>query len=165
MNIYIPEHIIIRKGYNSIHCQSQEKALQMFIPFETQFIWDGQRNLIKAQLPLVQTLFKKIIRDLQYPTLISLRLEGLTSRFEPIDNNRILFKIGHSHAYYLRVPQTWRIKYLTSRVCWFTGPNSVEVPLLVETIKRFKKLDRYRNKGFISSKVSLPRINKSKKHK
>lgn len=163
MAIYIPESIKLRIGSNTIHGQNLEKARQLFWPSEIQFRWDGQRSLLQTQgsqklLPLIQTLVQKMIRELQYPTRISLRLEGLGSRLEQIDEHRILFKLGRSHAYYLRLPSEWKVQFLTPRVCWMTGPNSAEVSLLIEILKRYKRMDRSNSQGFLSSKVSLPRL-------
>lgn len=165
MAIYIPETILLRISQNTIHAQNLTQARQFFWPSKIQFQWDGTRSLFKTKssllwVSLIQTLFKKMIRELQYPTLVAIRLEGLGSRFELIDSHRILFKIGRSHSYYLRLPLQWEVRYLSPRICWFTGPNSTEVSLLVDLIKRYKRMTKYRSQGFISSQISLPRLPK-----
>ena len=162
MALYIPESIIIRLDLNSIHGQYKDKAIQMFLPSSIVIKWDGQRSILTQSsntlLPITRTYLKKLIRDLQYSTVIALRLEGLGSRFEKVDDQRIIFKLGRSHSYYLQLPSPWKIEFLTPRVCLFSGPNSIEVPQLIEIIKRYKKLDR--SHGFLSSSISIPLLPK-----
>lgn len=133
----------------------------LFLNKNNKILFDFSSNAV------INTYKKKIQNQLisfKIPFLIRLVLPGVGYRIEKQVNNILQIRLGYSHFIYLKLPDHINFFFSKKKNLILSSYNLEELTLFVSQLKKLRKFDKYKGKGFLNKnqKVTL-KIGKKKK--
>lgn len=129
--VKVPNNLLISKKLNSL-----------FLVLRTQEILSSKLYK-KTALRLINNVFNS------YKKSIYLAGTGYRASLSTVKNFSIVsFKLGYSHTFYIRIPNSIKISIPKPTKLFFIGTDKNKILQIVAFIKSLKVPDSYKGKGF-----------------
>lgn len=151
---------------NSKFIQFQHLKLKKF---NNLFFFENFKNyqLIFFLLNLLNTQKKKFQNKLigiKLPYLKRLILSGVGFRIEKQLNNLLQLRLGYSHFIYLMCPPQINFLFSKKKILILKSNDLELLSLFVSQLKKLKKFDKYKGKGFLNKNTNIIlKVGKKKK--
>lgn len=120
------------------------------------FFLNSENLLFKIQQKKTVLFLKKLLKEIVFKNYKKLKLNGIGFKIL-IVQNIIHLKLGYSHSIYFKLPDTVGAKITKNNILVLFSFSVKKLTLISSLIKKCKKPDPYKGKGFLyeNEKINL----------